>query len=193
MAAKGDSIPCADRSILANRRSATHSMTACQMASLFGKCRNSAPWVKFMCLAIAAVVISLGFCEPASATTDSTVTARRSSAGRCFGWVSTSTPCKIVIDYYPTTRRQLKQEKTRRTRQYLASAMGLTCFIFRFLRRPHKEVTHFLSIDRSDRNSNSLYSLNGKKLGNTALWAYAPEIPAGCGIIPGRAWGSIGL
>jgi hypothetical protein len=35
-------------------------------------------------LAIAAVVISLGFCEPANSTTASTVTPRRSSAGRCF-------------------------------------------------------------------------------------------------------------
>jgi hypothetical protein len=37
-----------------------------------------------MCLAMAAVVMSLGFWEPAKATTASMVTARRSSAGRCF-------------------------------------------------------------------------------------------------------------
>jgi hypothetical protein len=33
---------------------------------------------------MAAVVMSLGFWEPANATTASTVTDRRSSAGRCF-------------------------------------------------------------------------------------------------------------
>ena len=36
-AASGDSAPCAARSIRASSRSATHSMTACQIASLVGK------------------------------------------------------------------------------------------------------------------------------------------------------------
>jgi hypothetical protein len=58
-------------------------ITASRMASLVGKCLNSAPWVTPMCWAIAVVEISPGSCPAASSITASTVAARRSSAGRC--------------------------------------------------------------------------------------------------------------
>ena len=82
-AARGVFLAFMALSTRASKRSETHSITACQMASLLEKCRNSAPWVKFMCLAMADVVISPGFCSAERSTTASTVTARRSSAGKC--------------------------------------------------------------------------------------------------------------
>ncbi len=87
-AASGPGASRAARSTRASRWSATHSITACQIASLLGKWRNRAPWVSFIEVAIAAVVISLGFCSAASLMTASMVTARRSSAGRCLRWMS---------------------------------------------------------------------------------------------------------
>jgi len=87
-AAAGEPAAEAALSTRASRRSATHSITACHTESLVGKCRKSAPWVRFIRSAIAVVVISLGFCSAASSITVATVTERRSSAGRCFGRVS---------------------------------------------------------------------------------------------------------
>jgi hypothetical protein len=67
----------------ASNCSDTRAMTASRMASLVAKWRNSAPWVRPMCWAIAVVEISPGSWRAASAITASTVAARRSSAGRC--------------------------------------------------------------------------------------------------------------
>jgi hypothetical protein len=75
-------MPRAALSMRASRRSATHSMTDCQMASLVAKWRNNEPWVRFICFAMSAVVMSLGFFDAASAITASIVTVRRSSAGK---------------------------------------------------------------------------------------------------------------
>ena len=74
-------VASSDREI---RRWATQSMAACKMASLLGKWRKIAPWVSPMRWAMAAVVISLGFCSPAREIIVSTVRARRFSAGRFF-------------------------------------------------------------------------------------------------------------
>src|SRR5690554_793162 len=82
------------------KRLATQLMTDSKMASLLAKCRNNEPWVTLMCLAMAAVVISLGFCCAASSITASTVTARRSSAGRYLLAGCITKPKKKVIDYY---------------------------------------------------------------------------------------------
>ena len=80
---------CAARSTRASRCSATQAMTASRIASLVGKWRNSAPCVRFMRFAIAAVVMSPGFCSAVSSTTASMVTARRCSAGKFLGFDST--------------------------------------------------------------------------------------------------------
>src|SRR5690606_2403480 len=95
-ACNGEAASRAACSMRVNSCSATQSITACQIASLLAKCRNRAPWVSFMRCAMAAVVISLGFCSAASAMTASTVTARRASAGRCLGC---STGHTIVSNY----------------------------------------------------------------------------------------------
>ena len=103
-AAIGESAPAAALSTRASRRTATQSITDSKIASLVGKWRNKAPWVKPIRCAIAVVVMSLGFCSAANSTTASTVAARRSSAGKCLGSGCIGVAQKKVIDYHLTTR-----------------------------------------------------------------------------------------
>ena len=102
-AAQGVGAAAMARSMRESSLLATHCMTASKIASLFGKCLNSAPCVTPMWRAMVVVVMSLGLPVADSCTTASTVAARRSSALRYLAGVCMGKDSNLLL-YFPINR-----------------------------------------------------------------------------------------